>query len=157
MVNVLFVCLGNICRSPSAEGVFRALVDRSSLAGRIGVDSAGTHPFHVGKPPDPRAQAAAARRGVDLSPLRARQVSADDFRRFAYVLAMDEENLADLAAMCPPEERSRPRLFLEFAPKAGRRDVPDPYYGGADGFEYMLDLIEEGAQGLLTHLRGGTF
>ena len=153
MVNVLFVCLGNICRSPSAEGVFRSLVHREGLSGRIGVDSAGTHAYHIGKPPDPRAIAAARRRGIDLSGLRARQARREDFRSFDLVLAMDANNVADLQRLCPPDERQRLRLFLDTAGVTEPRGVPDPYYDGPHAFEAMLDLIETGAEGLLDQLR----
>lgn len=151
---VLFVCMGNICRSPTAEGVFKHLVAQQGLAERIGTDSAGTHDYHIGEPPDTRSQAAAKRRGYDLSALRARQVAPDDFSVFDYVLAMDEVNLAALRRLCPEQYRDRVKLFLEFAPEAGRRDVPDPYYGGAQGFEEVLDLVELAAQGLLKHIAG---
>jgi protein-tyrosine phosphatase len=153
LVNVLFVCLGNICRSPSAEGLFRALVVREELSGRIAVDSAGTGDWHIGKPPDRRAQAAARRRGVDISGLRARQAGPADFRRFDYVLAMDRDNHADLAGVCPPGEEHRLALLLDFAPEIDLDDVPDPYYGGAEDFEVMLDLIEFASTGLLSHIR----
>lgn len=153
MVNVLFVCLGNICRSPSAEGVFRALIEREGLAGRITIDSAGTGDWHIGKPPDPRAQKAARRRGFEISGLRARQAEAEDFRRFDYVLAMDRDNHSDLAYLCPSGEEHRLTMFLDFAPDVDVRDVPDPYYGGAQGFEHMLDLIEIASRGLLAHIR----
>lgn len=147
------MCLGNICRSPSAEGFFRACVEREGLADRISVDSAGTGDWHVGNAPDPRAQAAARRRGVDLSNLRARVAHPDDFHRFDYVLAMDGDNLADLSRMCPRGKEDRLALFLDFAPALGERHVPDPYYGGARGFEVMLDLIEGGSLELLAHIR----
>jgi protein-tyrosine phosphatase len=150
---VLFVCMGNICRSPSVEGVFREIVSRELPDLRIEIDSAGTHDYHVGKPPDPRAQRAAQRRGVDLSALRARRVTAEDFERFDLVIAMDPLNVVALEEICPPEQRSRIRLLLEFAPEAGRTDVPDPYYGGSNGFEYVLDLAEQASKGLLIHLR----
>lgn len=153
MVSVLFVCMGNICRSPTAEGVFSTLVERENLAGRILVDSAGTHAYHVGDPPDSRSQASARNRGVDLSRQRARKVTAGDFARFDYVLAMDEDNHALLAALCPAGEEHRLKLFLDFAPQAGRSDVPDPYYGAGGGFETVLDLIEEASQGLLADMR----
>ncbi|MGF1640410.1 MAG: low molecular weight protein-tyrosine-phosphatase [Rhodospirillales bacterium] len=153
MVNVLFVCLGNICRSPAAEGVFRALVEGEGLADRITVDSAGTAAWHLGKPPDRRAQAAARRRGIDIGGLRARQAGPADFRRFDLVLAMDRDNHADLARLCPPGEGQRLALFLDFAPEIPVREVPDPYYGGPEGFERMLDLIDIGGRGLLAHLR----
>jgi protein-tyrosine phosphatase len=153
MVRVLFVCLGNICRSPSAEGVFRALVEREGLAGCIEADSAGTHDYHIGAPPDGRAQEAACRRGIDISELRGRKVTAADFRHFDYVLAMDRSNHRHLQRLCPKGEERRLRLFLDFAPDLGLTDVPDPYYGGEQGFEAVLDLIEAGARGLLRHIR----
>lgn len=153
MVNVLFVCLGNICRSPAAEGVFRALVEREGLADRIACDSAGTGSWHIGKAPDARMRAAAKRRGYDLDSLRGRQVTVGDFERFDYVLAMDGENLANLTVICPPGREGRLGRLLDFAPGVGRRDVPDPYYGGADGFERVLDLVEAGAAGLLADIR----
>ena len=150
---VLFVCMGNICRSPSVEGVFRGIVSRELPDLHIEIDSAGTHDYHVGEPPDPRAQRAAQRRGIDLSGLRARRVTADDFERFDLVVAMDPLNVVVLEELCPPEQRSRIRLLLEFAPEAGRSDVPDPYYGGSNGFEYVLDLAEQASRGLVVHLR----
>jgi len=153
MIRVLFVCLGNICRSPTAEGVFRARVAHAGLAHAIATDSAGTHGYHIGEPPDPRARAAAKRRGVDISDLRGRQVAREDFERFEYVLAMDRSNLRNLARLCPRGAESRLRLFLEFAPEGTPDEVPDPYYGGADGFEYVLDLAEAAADGLLAHIR----
>lgn len=150
---VLFVCMGNICRSPTAEGVFRKLLAEQAPELDVQIDSAGTHGYHAGAPPDPRACRAAERRGVDLKPLRARQVTAADFAHFELVLAMDEQNLEFLLEACPAEHRSRIRLFLEFAPRLTRRDVPDPYYGGSSGFEHVLDLVEEAAAGLLDYLR----
>ncbi len=153
LINVLFVCMGNICRSPSAEGVFRGLLKSEGLEGNIGVDSAGTHAYHTGEPPDRRSIEAAGRRGIDIDRQRARKAHAIDFRRFDYVLAMDRENHADLAAICPPGEEHRLRLFLDFAPELGRQDVPDPYFGGGRGFEVVLDLIEAAAKGLLQHIR----
>ena len=152
MVNVLFVCLGNICRSPTAEGVFRHMVAQAGLADRIAVDSAGTAGYHVGEPPDRRAQAAACGRGIDLSGLRGRQATADDFRRFHYVLAMDRDNHRDLRRICPKGADDRLHLFLEFAPHPTLKDVPDPFYGDVDGFERVLDLIERASRGLLDHI-----
>lgn len=149
---VLFVCMGNICRSPTAEGVFKHLVAQHGLAERIESDSAGTHDYHLGAPPDARAQAAAMRRGYDLSALRARQVTAEDFADFDYVLAMDETNRKALRQLCPAHNRDRVRLLLEFATEAGRREVPDPYYGGDQGFEEVLDMVQDAAQGLLRHI-----
>lgn len=153
MVRVLFVCLGNICRSPTAEGVFRDLVRREGLAGKIGTDSCGTGGWHVGNPPDGRACAEAERRGIDLSDLRARQVRKLDFEDFEYVLGMDDRNLQHLQAMCPPEHQNRVKLFLNFAPEVGRHDVPDPYYGGPDGFRDVFDMIDKASRGLLADIR----
>lgn len=150
---VLFVCMGNICRSPTAEGVFRHLVAQQGLAEQVVADSAGTHDYHIGAPPDARAQAAAARRGYDLSALRARQVTQDDFASFDHVLAMDAANLGLLQAQCPDAYRSRLKLFLEFAEDNALQEVPDPYYGGAQGFEEVLDLVEDAANGLLRHIQ----
>jgi protein-tyrosine phosphatase len=146
---VLFVCMGNICRSPTAEGVFRRLVEQQGLAGQISVDSAGTHDYHIGDAPDPRSQSAAARRGYDLSGLRARQIVLDDFSTYHYILAMDKTNLGLLQQRCPENCRDRLKLFLEFADDGASGEVPDPYYGGAQGFEEVLDLVEHAAQGLL--------
>ncbi len=152
MVKVLFVCMGNICRSPTAQGVFTGLLRRHGLEGRVLVDSAGTHAYHVGSAPDPRASAAAAKRGADLSSQRARKVAAEDFVTFDYILAMDRDNLEILEALCPPEQRDKLRLLLEFAPDTGVDEVPDPYYGGVAGFERVLDLIEVAAEGLLREI-----
>lgn len=153
MVKVLFVCMGNICRSPTAQGVFETLVSREGLAQHIAIDSAGTHAYHVGEPPDARAQQAALRRGVDLSSQRARKVQPEDFFEYDYVLAMDRSNYEALRDICHPDYEERLRLFLEFAPHLGEQDVPDPYYGGAQGFERVLDLIEAASAGLLAELR----
>jgi protein-tyrosine phosphatase len=152
-VKVLFVCLGNICRSPTAEAVFRAISAREAPELGIEVDSAGTAAYHIGHPPDRRSQEAALRRGYDLAPLRARQVDIGDFDHFDLVLAMDRENLDDLRALAPSGAHDRIRLFLEFAPGAQEHDVPDPYYGGPTGFERVLDLVEAASSGLLRHLR----
>ena len=149
---VLFVCLGNICRSPTAEAVFRDLLRREAADLAIEADSAGTHAYHVGSAPDARTIAAARRRGIDMSALRARSVEPADFDRFDLLLAMDKQNYRHLLGMAPPERRERVRLFLEFAPAQERREVPDPYYGGATGFEDVLDLVEEAARGLLAEL-----
>lgn len=151
---ILFVCMGNICRSPMAEGVFRHQVKQAGLEGRIVIDSAGTHDYHVGEPPDPRAQRAAGRRGYDLSMLRGRQVSRADFLEFDYLLAMDEVNLRALERLCPPQHGHKLKLFMEFGANVAPREVPDPYYGGEQGFERVLDMVEEASQGLLAHLRG---
>jgi protein-tyrosine phosphatase len=152
-VRVLFVCMGNLCRSPMAEGVFKRYVTEAGLAERIASDSAGTHDYHIGEPPDPRAQRAAERRGCDISALRGRQVNRRDFGEFDYVLAMDEMNLRLLARLCPREQSHKLRLLMEFGADPAVREVPDPYYGGAQGFERVLDLVEQAARGLLRHLR----
>lgn len=149
---VLFVCMGNICRSPTAEGVFRHLVEQQGLAGRIIIDSAGTHDYHIGDAPDARSQAAAAHRGYDLSRLRARQIVRDDFIAFDHVLAMDQGNLELLQRQCPQASRGKLKLFLAYADGITLREVPDPYYGGAQGFEQVLDLVENAARGLLREI-----
>jgi protein-tyrosine phosphatase len=149
MIKILFVCMGNICRSPTAQGVFNKLVEERGLEGRVSVDSAGTHAYHVGEPPDARSARAAANRGIDLSHQRARRVTVQDFHQFDYVLAMDSDNYNHLTAMCPEGSEYKLRLFLSFAPHIEIRDVPDPYYGGVTGFERVLDMVEEAARGLL--------
>jgi protein-tyrosine phosphatase len=148
-MRILFVCMGNICRSPTAEGVFRRLVAERVPGVEIEVDSAGTHDYHVGDPPDPRSIAAAARRGVDLRQLRARLIRDEDFERFDLIIAMDRLNRETLLERSPAPFRERIRLFMEFASDPEVEDVPDPYYGGAPGFERVLDLAEEAAAGLL--------
>lgn len=153
MIGVLFVCTGNICRSPTAEGVFRAMVARDGLAAGFTVDSAGTYDGHVGEAPSREAVRAAARRGYDIAGLRARQVAADDLRRFDHVLAMDSGHLRALRAMAPPGLRDKPRLFLDTAPHLGLRDVADPWYGTTADYEHALDAIEAGCGALLEHLR----
>lgn len=145
--------MGNICRSPTAEAVFRACVEEAGLAQNILIDSAGTHDYHIGEPPDTRTQRAARQRGYDMSALRGRQVEAADFERFDYVLAMDQANLAILQRLRPRDADSHLGLFLEYARRHHEREVPDPYYGGADGFERVLDMVEDAAEGLLEHLR----
>lgn len=152
-MRILFVCLGNICRSPSAEAVLRALAAREAPELSIEVDSAGTAGYHIGDPPDPRSQEAARRRGYDMARLRARIVQPEDFERFDLLLAMDRSNLEVLRRRAPPAYRERVRLFMEFAPEAGLLEVPDPYYGGPTGFEQVLDLVEAASRGLLDHLR----
>lgn len=151
MVSVLFVCLGNICRSPTAEGVFRDLVTREGLADQITIDSAGTAAYHVGSSPDSRAQAEALSRGIDISGLRGRQTHGGDFEKFDYVLAMDRENHGNLLAICPLDVETRLHMFLDFAPHLERKDVPDPYYDG--NFNAVYDMIEEAAKGLLADIR----
>jgi len=158
-IKVLFVCMGNICRSPTAEAVFKHYVGQAGLVERIASDSAGTHDYHVGHPPDARARQAAQDRGYDMSGLRARQVTTHDFAEFDYVLAMDEPNLHLLKAGCPPEHLHKVMYLMEYSDKPGRRTVPDPYYGGPQGFEQVLDMVEHAVQGLLRHIRerlGGT-
>ena len=150
MVKVLFVCAGNICRSPTAEGVFTQRVAQRQLARKITADSAGIGGWHIGEPPDRRAQAAALERGIDLSGLRARQVAATDFHAFDYVLAMDQDNLGALGTLRPADASATLSLFLDYAPSADITEVPDPYYGGPDGFEHVLDLVEQASEGLLT-------
>lgn len=152
---MLFVCLGNICRSPTAEAVFRHLLAQSQAGPDIEVDSAGIGDWHIGEPPDQRAQAAARRRGLDMSRIRARQIVHEDFALFDLILAMDRQNLAELKRRAPAQYRERVRLFLEFAPELETLEVPDPYYGGDAGFEAVLDLAEQAARGLLGHLRSG--
>jgi protein-tyrosine phosphatase len=152
-VKILFVCLGNICRSPTAEAVFRVVAAREAPELMIEVDSAGTAGYHVGEPPDLRTRQAASRRGYDMSPLRARIVEPRDFEDFDLILAMDSENLKVLNHRAPVHTRDRVRLFLEFAPDAATTEVPDPYYGGPNGFEEVLDLVEAATQGLLEYLR----
>ena len=152
---ILFVCLGNICRSPSAEGVVRGLVRDAGLDGEIEVQSAGTAGYHVGDPPDPRSVAAAAERGVDLDS-RARQVSEADFNGFDLLVAMDRSNYEELRALAPDDEsEERVRLLREFDPQPDGLDVPDPYYGGADGFEEVLDIVARSCAALLDEVRAG--
>lgn len=152
MVKVLFVCLGNICRSPTAEGVFRKLLVSEDLASRVHVDSAGTAAYHVGSAPDQRAREAALRRGVDLAAIRGRRVEPADLETFDYVLAMDRENHAELLAIAG-EHGHKVRLFMEYAAVFDESEVPDPYYGGPNGFERVLDMIEDASEGLLRELR----
>ena len=152
MVKVLFVCMGNICRSPTAEGVFRHMVSQINEEHQIAIDSAGTHAYHVGYPPDARAQDAALKRNIDLSSQRARRVSSDDFVEFDYVIAMDESNKYDLLSICPSGYEERVHLFLDFA-DVEESEVPDPYYGQGRGFEIVLNLVENASEGLLKHIR----
>ena len=152
-MKILFVCMGNICRSPTAEGVFRAHARRHAPDLDLEIDSAGTHAYHVGEPPDPRTVKAAARRGIDLAGLRARQVRDEDFERFDLILAMDRLNHATLLDRSPPRHHARIRTLLEFAGETAPADVPDPYYGGQQGFDEVLDLVESAAAGLLAEIR----
>ncbi|HEY8048935.1 MAG TPA: low molecular weight protein-tyrosine-phosphatase [Ramlibacter sp.] len=150
--SVLMVCMGNICRSPTAEGVFRHLVMEAGLADAVHIDSAGTLDYHAGSPPDERSQQHAHRRGYDLSQLRARQVRPSDFAQFDLVLAMDWDNLEELQSLCPPQFRPKLKRLMEFAPQHGDV-VADPYDGGKDGFERVLDQVEQACRALLVHVR----
>ncbi|HYS76997.1 MAG TPA: low molecular weight protein-tyrosine-phosphatase [Burkholderiales bacterium] len=150
---VLFVCTGNICRSPTAEAIFRKLAADAGMAEAVTSDSAGTHGYHVGEPPDPRAQKAAAKRGYDLSALRARTIEDADFQRFDLILAMDQEHHAILSRIGGPSADHKLKLMMSYAQRFKERDVPDPYYGGPQGFERVLDLLEDAASGLLRSLR----
>lgn len=152
-VQVLFICLGNICRSPTAHGVFESLVACQGLADQIVIDSAGTGDWHIGRAPDPRAQQAAQRRGHDIAHLRARQVTPGDFSHFDYILAMDHANLDDLQAMRPQWYQGHLGLFLDFAPGLAGSAVPDPYYGGEEGFDQVFDMVDAASRGLLDHIR----
>jgi len=153
MVKVLFVCMGNICRSPTAEGVFKKHVEVADLIDRIDIDSAGTHAYHVGENPDPRAMKTAFERDIDLSKLRARKAVEEDFNKFDYVLAMDKDNYENLLSICPPGSERKLSLFMSYAPHLNVEEVPDPYYGGPKGFENVLDLIEQASIGLLKHIK----
>lgn len=152
-IKVLFVCMGNICRSPTAEGVFTKLINEKNLASRFTVDSAGTHAYHVGKPPDLRAQQSALKRGVELQHLRARKIHSSDFEYFDYVLVMDDENYSIVINECPDEYKDKVKYFLDYAPHLGVREVPDPYYGEKFGFERVLDMVEDASLGFLEVLQ----
>ncbi|MHB1099032.1 MAG: low molecular weight protein-tyrosine-phosphatase [Burkholderiales bacterium] len=149
---ILFVCMGNICRSPTAEAVFRKMAEEAGLIEKIFIDSAGTHDYHIGRPPDERSMRAAKGRGYDMSGLRARQVEAKDFLHFDYILAMDRNNLAILKRIAGPGLQGRARLFMEFSRDFTDLEVPDPYYGGAQGFETVLDRVESASRGLLAEI-----
>ena len=151
--SVLFVCMGNICRSPTAHAVFDRLVEEAGLAERILIDSAGTHAYHVGNPPDERAMQAALTRQYRMDHLTARQVSNEDIARFDYVLAMDRANLEILHSLAGEALRHKPQLFMSYAPDYGIEEVPDPYYGGSRGFEQVLDMVEAAAGNLLEDIR----
>jgi protein-tyrosine phosphatase len=150
---VLFVCTGNICRSPTAEAIFRKLAEDAGMAGAVTADSAGTHAYHVGEPPDLRAQAAAAKRGYDLSALRARRIEGADLKRSDLILAMDQDHYAILARMAGSSAGHKLKMMMSYARRFEEREVPDPYYGGPQGFERVLDLLEDAASGLLESLR----
>jgi protein-tyrosine phosphatase len=152
-MRILLVCMGNICRTPRAHGVFRRRLGAEGLDARIELDSAGTHGYHAGSAPDERAQSAAARRGIDISDLRARGVETGDFEAFDLILAMDDENIEALRAMTDDEHHGKIHLFMEYAAGHAGRIVPDPYYGGPIGFERVLDMIEEAVEGFVARLR----
>jgi len=152
-IRVLFVCLGNICRSPTAEGVFRQLCSEAGIDHAVSADSAGTGGYHVGDPPDERSQRAARARGIEIGNLRARQVSVTDFEAFDYVLAMDRKNHRHLTAMCPPTRQGKLHLLMDFAPESAARELPDPYFSDGDGFELVLDLAETAGRGLVAQIR----
>ena len=151
MIRVVFVCLSNICRSPTAEGVFRHLVEQQGLSDHIAADSSGTSGWHNGEPPDRRSQQSAMARGIDLSGLRSRKAQPEDFHKFDYVLAMDSSNFNNLLAICPPGYENRLHMFMKFAPEQGRLDIPDPYY--EDGFDGVFDMLEAASKGLLAEIR----
>ena len=150
---VLFVCTANICRSPTAEGVFRHLTMAENVHEHVVIDSAGTHAYHVGEAPDKRSMAAAARRGYDLSDLRARKIAASDFVEFDFILAMDRDHLSILERSAPAEHRTKLAMFLDFSSYHRGDEVPDPYYGGEQGFEFVLDMIEDASEGLLAAIK----
>lgn len=152
VIKVLFVCMGNICRSPTAEGVFRHILRQKGLDDRIEVDSAGTHGYHVGEAPDQRTQRAAASRNYDLSDMRARKVAAQDMEYFDLILAMDQNNLDVLRRVCPPDKQDRLGLFMSYSKNFDDDEVPDPYYGLGHGFDLVLDMVEDAANGLLESL-----
>jgi protein-tyrosine phosphatase len=153
-ISVLFVCIGNICRSPTAEAVFRQKAEKAGWGGMLKADSAGIAGYHIGEAPDRRAQQHAQGRGYNLSALRARQIRAEDFSRFDFILCMEKPVLDDVQRMAAslPGKKAEVALFLDYLPGHEGRDVPDPYYGGDDGFEQVLDLVEEGSDSLLRHL-----
>ena len=152
-VKVLFVCLGNICRSPTAEGVFRYIVREAGQDSWITTDSAGTHAYHIGEQPDRRAQQTAFTRGIDISDLRGRKAISNDFNEFDYVLAMDDENYQSLEQICPVDMNEKLHLFLNFSKEFSETQVPDPYYGGVQGFEHVFDLVESAGKGLLEDIK----
>lgn len=153
MTRVLFVCLGNICRSPTAEAVFRGLAKKEGVLDQLVIDSAGTSGYHIGEPPDARAALVARERGYDMSQLLGRQVSPDDFAAFDYILAMDRANLRDLRRQCPAAFQDRIRLFLSYSETFSEDEVPDPYYGGPEGFDRVFDMVEDASVGLLKAIK----
>jgi protein-tyrosine phosphatase len=151
--SILFVCMGNICRSPTAEGVFRYKAEQAGISDKLMIDSAGTHAYHIGSEPDLRSQEFAKKRGIDLSQQRARKVHHDDFTRFDFIIAMDKDNLAILRSLCPAEHQHKLTLMMRYASHSDTEIVPDPYYGGANGFDMVLDYIEDASDGLLAILK----
>lgn len=152
MVKVLFICMGNICRSPIAEGVFRDKVCKAGFSNQVVVDSAGTHAYHSKEPPDIRAQRVAIERGIDISSLRARSVKSDDFSSFDHILAMDQYNFSELTQNCPSEYLYKIKLLMDYAPQWKTREIPDPYYGGSNGFARVIDMVDDAADGFLDYL-----
>ncbi len=153
VIKVLFVCTGNICRSPTADGVFRKMVEEAGLSGRISVDSCGLSAYHVGELPDPRSREMAQSRGYDLSDIRSRKIKPSDYEQFDYVLAMDDGHLRDMRRQASSTHQTKIELFLDYHPQRTGQSVPDPYYGGANGFEHVFDMIEETSNSLLAHIR----
>lgn len=149
MIKVLFVCMGNICRSPTAEGVFRQLTIKNKVTDKVFIDSAGTHAYHIGEPPDSRSMATARSRDIDMSQQRARKVTAEDFESFDHILVMDNSNQTDLLQICPENLRHKIELFMSYANNYNETEVPDPYYGGSNGFDHVFDLVEDASQGFL--------
>ncbi|MDH5518608.1 MAG: low molecular weight phosphotyrosine protein phosphatase [Gammaproteobacteria bacterium] len=149
MIKVLFVCMGNICRSPTAEGVFRHLTIKNKVSEQVLIDSAGTHAYHIGEPPDSRSMTTARSRNIDMSLQRARKISSEDFENFDHILVMDQSNLADLLQICPNHLQHKIELFMSYAKNFNETEVPDPYYGGNSGFDHVFDLVEDASEGLL--------
>jgi len=154
MINILFVCMGNICRSPSAEGFFARALQQSPFKEQVSIDSAGTHSYHVGHAPDERAVDTAAQFGVDISRLRARKVAPADFYDYDLIVVMDRDNLAALQAIAPADATASLKMMMEYHPQGQPEEVPDPYYGGLDGFKYMCDLLDSSTSGLLKEVEG---
>jgi protein-tyrosine phosphatase len=152
-VKVMFVCMGNICRSPTAHGVFRKLVEDEGYADDIYIESSGTHAYHIGEPPDSRAQQTAHERGINLSDLRGQRIKSSDFAEFDYLLPMDQDNYEILLSSSPKEHHGKIKMFLSFAPTLTSREVPDPYYGGPSGFDQVFDMVEAGSRGLLDDIK----
>ncbi|MEE3045173.1 MAG: low molecular weight protein-tyrosine-phosphatase [Pseudomonadota bacterium] len=153
MIKVLFVCTGNICRSPTADGVFRKIVDQAGLSDQIGIDSCGLSAYHVGELPDPRSREMAESRGYDLNDIRSRKIKPSDYIQFDYILAMDDGHLRDMRRQAPSEHQHRIELFLDYHPEMAGQSVPDPYYGGSNGFVRVFEMIEETSNNLLSHIR----